>query len=424
MKRWLLFLLSSLLVLVLCTPAGADNDKETMYNGYIDMLVQYINEYEGDTYTADGQVVKEDGLTRTERNIEYLSSLSMYMGQNVANYEYGGLLVYYVDALRYVESNNYSYALDSLDVLDDYPAFLDWLEGHDTLIGKDKLNHYVLARQAEYWADYFSAYSEYNQAMFTLDSVARKLEIRKTWVKPQYDRAMAEYRQGTSAGYREALKLIRPVAELDYMDSVEILMQLESLCATPTPKPTARPTATPTPKPTATPTPKPTPKPTAVPMPSTIRPVRYATQFTRGSKGQDGLYSDMAKMMDNNKNTAFGWIIWESEYTDSRPEFTFNFSNSTLCSVALRNGNVSSSGNYNKNARLQAFKLVIISNGRQYEEFIWLDDRYTTDYVEYEFVRAYENVTQVDMWYQDKYVGNGSTKYHCYISDIQFRGFE
>lgn len=154
----------------------------------------------------------------------------------------------------------------------------------------------------------------------------------------------------------------------------------------------------------------------------TVMPLACSTQFVEGEKGVCCNPEDVQKMLDDQPGTSYHWLIWRSVYTDSIPEFTFTFANDTISGFAIRAGKLSSPEAYAAHARPRDIMLTIVSNNRTYYEVFTLPDGYSLDYAEFPLSKTYEQVTEISLWYQACYKGEGDTMLYCYISDLRFTG--
>lgn len=153
-----------------------------------------------------------------------------------------------------------------------------------------------------------------------------------------------------------------------------------------------------------------------------VTPLTCSTQFVEGEKGVCCNPDEVRKMLDDQPGTAYYWLLWSSVYTDSIPEFTFTFANDTISGFAIRAGKLSSPEAYAAHARPHEIMLTIVSGNRTYYEILTLPDGYSLDYAEFPLSRTYEKVTEISLWYQSGYKGEGATRQYCYISDLRFTG--
>lgn len=201
----------------------------------------------------------------------------------------------------------------------------------------------------------------------------------------------------------------------------------------PTPLITPTPRITPVPTPTAVPTPTPTPRPTPVPTPvptqppvgpgGVIFPAWSDTQFrpeTCKNELNQNRYEKLPALTDDNSETRFQWYIYNSEYHDEIPEFTFYFDNQTVTGIGLRNGWNASETRFYKNAWLYKFHLMIYTaDGGCYREDIRLKDYFVRDYQDLLFSASYQNVQRIEM-FVDSYKTGTEEKYACYLTDVRF----
>lgn len=155
-----------------------------------------------------------------------------------------------------------------------------------------------------------------------------------------------------------------------------------------------------------------------------VYPSDYDTQFKPGTaKNPDNekRYENLFKIMDDDVKTSFLWLIYQSEYKDEVPDFSFSFPGSSISSIGIRNGYLQGSwDNYEENARVYKFDVVITdASGRQYTETIKLNDTYTKEYQMLDLSRTYTDVVSIDLSTVEVKIGKKST-YSCYLTDVQF----
>lgn len=141
--------------------------------------------------------------------------------------------------------------------------------------------------------------------------------------------------------------------------------------------------------------------------------------------------SDVANLFYDDLSN-YCWLLYYSNYLpehgDTQPEFTFYFDHATVTGFRLRNGNLASPSAYKSNARMAKFDLKITyDGGRVRTETFNLADEYDLSYLEFAFSQQneYRDVTKIELWIKDKYVGNGNgTKYYVYLTNLIFWGYE
>ena len=160
-------------------------------------------------------------------------------------------------------------------------------------------------------------------------------------------------------------------------------------------------------------------QPTAVPFvppQNTVAPAYWATRFTGGGHGQN-LSSSLYRLSDGNRYTNVHYTLWNSEYKDGIPQFTAYFSNSTVSSIGIINGD---SEDYYGNARLRVVRLVVnTAYGRSPEIEINIPDTAGSDYQMFSLGSTYTNVQSIEIHVWGIQSGTRD-KYNVCISDICF----
>lgn len=184
-----------------------------------------------------------------------------------------------------------------------------------------------------------------------------------------------------------------------------------------TPPPTVTPRNTQT-----TPPPKPI---TPVPSGQMVYPYSWDTQFKSGTTtAGDGMnknqYRYLNNLSDGNSSTTFWWVIWKSERTDSIPEITAYFNNSTIKTVGIWNGNPN---NYYGCARVKCLRAEIYtSNGYAGTEYLYFSD--SSSFQRTSFNRSYSNVQRIEFYLNgganEGFYEGSSERYYIHIADMQF----
>lgn len=162
-----------------------------------------------------------------------------------------------------------------------------------------------------------------------------------------------------------------------------------------------------------------------VPQPShgTVRPTGWDTQFKPGYCRQDNetKYRDLYKLYDDNSSTAFWWVIWKSERTDSIPEITAYFNGDTVSSIGIRNGRLDS---YTQYARAARFRVRITHSGGTSTTYVYIPDVKDYGYQTFSLGGTYSGVTRIELFLDggdgEGFYSGTKEKYYLYISDIMF----
>ncbi len=147
----------------------------------------------------------------------------------------------------------------------------------------------------------------------------------------------------------------------------------------------------------------------------------WDTQFRDGmSKNYPDLYLTLPYLYDGNLNTRFAYTIWKSEREDAIPEVTAFFNYATIGSIGIVNGHISTSSLYYQHARARNVTARIYTSNGCYESHFTIPDTYTQNYQWFSLGGSFSNVTQIDLFFEDYYIGQDSTKYEMNITDISF----
>ena len=162
--------------------------------------------------------------------------------------------------------------------------------------------------------------------------------------------------------------------------------------------------------------------------PDVVTPTLWDTQFKPGTataKSGDVISNDdriknLPYLYDDNPDTSFFWLVWQSEWKDDIPELTAYFNGDTVSSIGIRNGKATGFSGFAKYARATSLRIVVYDNsGRSYSTSIQLNDYYQRDYRVFSLGGTYQDVNRVEIFLLN-YKPGDTEKNYIHISDIQF----
>ncbi len=152
-----------------------------------------------------------------------------------------------------------------------------------------------------------------------------------------------------------------------------------------------------------------------------VLPFSYTTQLE---------YENPEKLLDNNINTVYEHVCWNSKSTDDIPEISMYFGGVTLKDIWIRNGDQSDEDSYYNYARVKMLRVTV--HTREGEEVTYnytLQDLYdpwsvssgwNAGYQQVSLPRTFYDVTQVDLWIYGWHIGYDKNQYVARISDVLF----
>lgn len=160
--------------------------------------------------------------------------------------------------------------------------------------------------------------------------------------------------------------------------------------------------------------------------PAVVMPTLWDTQYKPGTAtASNGSNADRIKnlpnLYDNNPDTSFFWLVWNSEWKDDIPEITAYFNGDTVSSIGIRNGNAAGYNAYAKYARAINFTVKVYDTAGTLlnSTAIKLPDYFSPDYRVFSLGGTFENVGRVELYLVNYVIGSTEQNY-IHISDIQF----
>ena len=167
----------------------------------------------------------------------------------------------------------------------------------------------------------------------------------------------------------------------------------------------------------------PTPQPTAQVSGNIVVPIAWDTQFKPSTAKNSDNYkaiNRLPNLYDDNRHTAFFWIVYTSEWQDDVPEITAYFGGATVARIGLRNGNTQNATQYVNYARPYRLRIrVVMKDGTSAEKIIDIPDQYNNSFQKFSLGKTYENVDRIEVFLHKYKVGQKS-KNVVYISDMVF----
>lgn len=155
---------------------------------------------------------------------------------DLGNYLLSRRFLDYIDVLRDIEKNEYgeiSIKISNLEKSGNLKAFLAAenekaiKEGKMSLGSLDELAAYAAARKAQHENDISQALKHYENCTDFLDSYDRQIKLSKEHIVSNYNKALEYMRQNNQDGYIKARDLLIEPAEIDYLDSKNLLSIVE-----------------------------------------------------------------------------------------------------------------------------------------------------------------------------------------------------
>ena len=206
-------------------------------------------------------------LTKSERYGALLEQLHCYFDgddcmlledfvlqfEALGNYKKSVAFSYYVRVLRDVENETYEEIGNLVEWMRLDATFAELLE-EEEFPTVDEVTAYALGRQAQFEGDTATALAWYSQCISVLDALMRYADLEGSDMASRYQQALNLLRQDTARSCEQAVGLLTPLAQRQYLDSEELLAQAQRrFSALVTPVPTPAPTPSPTPRITPSP---------------------------------------------------------------------------------------------------------------------------------------------------------------------------
>ena len=171
--------------------------------------------------------------------------------------------------------------------------------------------------------------------------------------------------------------------------------------------------------------PTPTPAPTRQPKANEVKVSKWGTHFSENpSQYNEKVPSRLKRLADDDPSTTFYWLVYTRD--NSKPVITASFKNATIGSIAIRNGNAASSGQFNNYGRgIQYGAIVYTADGKEYSFTLKLPNSYSKNYHMFTLHDKYdnpiENVTSVELYLEQMKMGaDNPNRNVVHIADILF----
>ena len=148
-------------------------------------------------------------------------------------------------------------------------------------------------------------------------------------------------------------------------------------------------------------------------------PYEWDTKFKAGisTKNPDA-YRWLYRLYDGDPGTTFTYYLYNSDKNNGYPDFTAYFRSGTVSGIKIRNGSAS---NYYHFMRINQFHVVVYTNSGSYTESVMtVPDSYQYDYYTFSFRRTYTGVSRIEIYIDDRNVGEGEERNYVHIRDIAF----
>ena len=146
-----------------------------------------------------------------------------------------------------------------------------------------------------------------------------------------------------------------------------------------------------------------------------VKPYFWDTQFKPDTCTTDNQtrYQDLPKLYDDNPNTSFWWLVWNSERTDDIPEITAYFNGDTVSTISIRN-------NTDKEyARATRFRVVIYHANGVSTSYIELGEG-TKEYQTKSLGGTFTGVSRIELFLDGFHTGTGITQFYIGLWDMRF----
>jgi hypothetical protein len=150
-----------------------------------------------------------------------------------------------------------------------------------------------------------------------------------------------------------------------------------------------------------------------------VWPTEWHCQFEDGSNEKSAITS-LPNLYDQNPDTSFHYIYWQSQGNDNIPEITCYFDGTvSMSTMGVTPGKANSSSSYNENAKPDLFTVRIYSNEGITERSIRIPVSHTRNLNVYDLGGTYTGVTKVEIFVTGFRTGS-SNRYDIHISEIRF----